>query len=92
MLSIMHLKPFKSDDQNDWLDLKSLGENPEEYEVEEIMEQQQVKICNWNQLMYKCWWKDYWITDKWIPESYLCNTREVLDTWKLKLKEQNLWK
>jgi len=42
--------------------------------------------------MYKCLWKDYGITDKWIPESYLCNTKEVLDTWKLKLKEQKLQK
>jgi len=52
VLSITHLKPFKSDDQNDWLDLKSLCKNPEEYEVEEIVEQWQVKIHNWNQPMY----------------------------------------
>ena len=39
VLSVAHLEPFKSDNQNGQLDLKNLHENPEEYEVEEIVEQ-----------------------------------------------------
>ena len=42
--------------------------------------------------MYKCRWKDYGITDEWIPESDLQNAKEVLNAWKLKLKEQKLRK
>jgi len=42
--------------------------------------------------MYKCRWEHYRITDEWIPEAYLQNAREVLVTWKTKLKEQNLLK
>jgi len=42
--------------------------------------------------MYKCQWKDYGIMDEWIPEPYLRNAKEVLDAWKLKLKEQKLRK
>jgi len=39
VLSVAHLEPFKSDNQNGQLDLKNLCENPEEYEVKEIVEQ-----------------------------------------------------
>jgi len=91
MLSITHLEPFRSDDQSNQLDLKSLHENPEEYEVKEIVEQWWVKFVT-ESTMYKCWWKDHGITDKWIPEPYLWNAKEALDAWKLKLKEQKLWK
>jgi len=74
------------------MDLECLREDPEEFEVIEIVEQRRVKHRNRYRLMYKCRWEHYGITDEWIPEAYLRNAREVLVTWKTKLKEQNLLK
>jgi cytidylate kinase len=71
-------------------DLERLREDPWEYEVEEIVEQRQERHNKRYRLMYKCRWKNYGITDEWIPESYLRNAKEVLDAWKLKLKERKL--
>ena len=79
ILSIAHLKPFRSDPHQEWKDLQSLQEDPEEYKVEEIVEQWKEQHHKRYQLMYKCQWKDYGITDEWIPESHLQNTKEVLD-------------
>ena len=42
--------------------------------------------------MYQCCWKNFSVTDEWIPESHLRNAKEVLDAWKLKQKEQKLQK
>ena len=91
ILSIAHLKPFKSDPHQEWKDLQSIQEDPEEYKVKEIMEQWKEWHHKRYQLMYKCQWKDYGITNGWIPESYLQNTKEVLDAWKLKQKELRSW-
>ena len=87
VLSIAHLKPFKSDHHQERKDLQTLWENPEEYEVEEIIEQRKERHHKRYQLMYKCRWKDYGITNEWIPELHLRNAKEVLDAWKLKRKE-----
>ena len=92
MLSIAHLKPFKSDSIQEREDLQPLRENPEEYEVEEIVEQRRERHRKRYKLMYRCRWKNFGVTDEWIPESYLRNTKEVLDAWKLKQKEQKLQK
>ena len=89
VLSIAHLEPFRSDSTNDRTDLERLREDPQEYEVIEIVEQRRVKHRNRYRLMYKCRWEHYGITDEWIPEAYLRNAKEVLDAWKTKLKEQN---
>ena len=92
VLSIAHLKPFKSDSIQERKDLQPLRENPEEYKVEEIIEQWRERHCKRYRLMYWCCWKNFSVTDEWIPESYLRNAKEVLDAWKLKQKEQKLQK
>jgi len=42
--------------------------------------------------MYKCRWKNYGVMDEWIPESYLRNAPEVLEAWKIQLKEKKVRK
>jgi len=90
VLSITHLELFKSDTTREQKDLEPLRENPEEYEVEEIVEQRRERYNRCYRLMYKCRWKDHGITDEWIPESYLRNTKEILEAWKRKLRELKL--
>jgi deoxyuridine 5'-triphosphate nucleotidohydrolase len=90
VLSIAHLEPYKSDDNFERKDLLRIRENPEEKEVEEIVDQKKEKYRNRYRIMYKCRWKDYGITERWIPESDLRNANEVLKAWKLKLKNRNL--
>jgi len=81
---------LKSDTTRERKDLEPLRENPEEYEVEEIVEQRRERYNHCYQLMYKCRWKDHSITDEWIPESYLRNAKEILEAWKRKLRELKL--
>ena len=88
VLSIAHLEPFRADKENDRKDLERIREDPEEHEVEEIVEQRRERHRKRYRLMYKCRWKNEGITDEWIPESALCNAKEVLDAWKLKVKNQ----
>ena len=92
VLSIAHLEPFKSGSIQEREDLQLLRENPEEYEVEEIVEQRRERHCKRYRLMYRCRWRNFGVTDEWIPESYLRNAKEVLNAWKLKQKERKLQK
>ena len=87
VLSIAHLEPYRSDPVEERKDLDRLREDPQEYEVEEIVEQRRERHRKRYRLMYRCRWKRYGVTDEWIPESYLRNAKEVLDAWKLKQKE-----
>ena len=68
-------------------DLKPLRENPEEYEVEEIVNQKCVRYWKKFRILYQCHWKDYGITEDWIPASDLRNAPEVLQIWKDKQKD-----
>jgi len=88
VLSIAHLEPYRSDSDQERTDLEPLRGDPEEFEVEEIVDQRRERHRKRYRLMYQCRWKDHGITNEWIPESYLRNTKEVLDAWKLKRKEQ----
>jgi predicted aminopeptidase len=89
VLSITHLQPYRSDPTQERTDLEPLRGNPEEFEVEEIVDQHRERHRKKYRLMYQCGWKGYGVTDKWIPESDLRNTKEVLDAWKLKQKGPN---
>ena len=92
ILSIMHLEPYRADVGDHWKDLKRIWEDLEEHKVKEIMEQRCECHCKCYWLMYKCQWKNEEITDKWIPESALRNAKEILDSWKLKMREEKLRK
>ena len=91
ILSIAHLEPYRADAGNHQKDLERIWEDPEEHEVKEIVEQRHKRHHKHYQLMYKCWWKNKGITDEWIPESALQNAKEILNSWKLKMREK-LWK
>ena len=54
VLSIAHLEQFRSDTAHNRTDLERLREDPEEYEVIEIVKQRRVKHRNRYRLMYKC--------------------------------------
>ena len=71
VLSITHLKPYKSEDGDKRIGLERLREDIKEYEVEEIIAQKRVKYHKGTRLLYQCQWKDYGITEDWIPEKYL---------------------
>jgi deoxyuridine 5'-triphosphate nucleotidohydrolase len=86
VISIAHLEPFKSVDGPPRPDLEPLRENPEEYEVEEIVEQKRAKYRKGYHILYKCRWKGYGITEDWIPAKDLRNAQEVLQEWKDKQK------
>ena len=90
VLSIAHLEPFKDDLTQERTDLDRLRDDPEEYEVEEIVAQRKERHRKRYRLMYQCRWKNYGVTDEWIPEKDLRNAKEILDAWKLKLKEKKL--
>jgi len=92
VLSIAHLEPFREDATQNRSDLPRLRENPDEYEVEEIVEQRRECHNKRYRLMYKCRWKNYGVTNEWIPESYLRNAPEILEAWKIQLKEKKIRK
>ena len=83
MLSIAHLEPYKSDSRGHIpeKDLPRLRENPDEYEVLEIVDKKKSRYRKRMRTLYKCRWKDYGVTEDWIPKSYLRNAKEVLDDW-----------
>jgi len=72
--------------------LERLREDVREYEVEEIIAQKRVKYCKGTRLLYQCQWKGYGITEDWIPEKYLQNTKEILNSWKIEVKNKKLQK
>jgi len=92
VLSIAHLEPYKSTDGNTRIRLERIREDVEEYEVEEIIAQKRVKYRKGTRLLYQCRWKDFGITEDWIPEKYLRNAKEILNLWKTEVKKKNLRK
>jgi len=88
VLSIAHLEPYRLDTTQERTDLEPLRGDPEEFEVEEIVDQRRERHRKKYRLMYQCRWKNEGVTDEWIPESDLRNAKEVLDAWKLKQKER----
>jgi hypothetical protein len=87
VLSIAHLEPYRPDLTQERTDLEPLRRDPEEFEVEEIVDQRRERHRKRYRLMYQCRWKGYGVTDEWIPESDLRNAKEVLDAWKAKRRE-----
>ena len=63
VISIVHLTPFKTDQDSPRPDLKPLQENPEEYMVEEIVAQKRARYRRGYRTLYQCKWKSYRVTD-----------------------------
>jgi len=68
--------------------LEQLREDVREYEVEEIIAQKRAEYHKGTRLLYQCQWKDYGVTKDWILEKYLRNAKEILNSWKIEVKNK----
>jgi len=83
VLKIAPLEPYQLDPSQNRPDLELLREDPEEFEVEEIMDQREERHRKNHRLIHQCRWKHY-------TRIVLLNAKEVLEAWKHRLKERYL--
>jgi len=84
VLGIAHLEPYRSDPTQDRADLEPLRDDTEEFEIEEIVDQREERHHGTHRLTHQCRWKHR-------NRIVLLNAKEVLDAWKLKLRERYLY-
>jgi len=83
MLNISPLEPYQSAPSQDRADLEPLREDPEEFEVEGIIDLREERHRKNHRLIHQCQWKHY-------TRIVLLHAKEVLEAWKLGLKERYL--
>jgi len=83
VLNIAPLEPYQSGPSRDRADLEPLREDPEEFEVEGIIGLREERHRKNHRLIHQCQWRHY-------TRIVLLHAKEVLEAWKLRLKERYL--
>ena len=89
VLSIAHLEKYTESPEEFGIreklkPLRDMQKVTEEFEILEIVAERKKKKGKHYLMEYQCNWKNYGVTDKWIPEKNLRNAQDLLQEWKIK--------